>query len=99
MTNPILETPFGDEPLEEIDLRSPPIVRVIAQLRFPQLTSMMDDTVVNAFTKEVSSSYPIQKRGTELNLIITGGIESQKEQQSSPIWRFRTADDNWLVTL
>jgi uncharacterized protein (TIGR04255 family) len=95
----VLSTPFGDEPLEEIHLASAPLVRVIAQLRYPQLASMADDTVAHAFAKEVSGDYPLFEEAREVSLMIAGAAISQQEQMTSQVWRLQTADGNWLVTL
>lgn len=95
----MLSTPFGDQPLEEIHLASAPLVRVIAQLRYPQLASMADDTVAHAFAKEVSGDYPLFEEAREVNLLIAGATISQQEQMTSQVWRLQTADGNWLVTL
>jgi uncharacterized protein (TIGR04255 family) len=95
----MLATPFGDEPLEEIHLAAAPLVRVIAQLRYPQLASMADDTVAHAFAKEVSGDYPLFEEAREISLLIAGATVSQQEQMTSPVWRLQTADGDWLVTL
>lgn len=99
MEESILSTPFGDEPLAEIHLASAPLVRVIAQLRFPQLASMADDTVAHAFAKKVSGDYPLFEEAREVSLLIAGATISQQEQMTSQVWRLQTADGNWLVTL
>jgi uncharacterized protein (TIGR04255 family) len=95
----VLSTPFGNESLDEIHLASAPLVRVIAQLRYPQLASMADDTVAHAFAKEVSDDYPLLEETREISLLIAGATISQQEQMTSQVWRLRTADENWLVTL
>jgi uncharacterized protein (TIGR04255 family) len=99
MTAPQLRTPFGEDDLEEIDLRSAPLARVIAQLRYPKLTSMQDQSVVNAFAREISDEYPIIEEGSEVNLVIDNGIISHQEQKNNPIWRLRSPDENWTVTV
>jgi uncharacterized protein (TIGR04255 family) len=95
----VLSTPFDDEPLEEIHLASAPLVRVIGQLRYPQLASMADETVALAFAKEVSGDYPLFEEAREVNLLIADATISQQEKMTSPVWRLQTADGNWLVTL
>lgn len=95
----MLPTPFSDEPLDEIHLESAPLVRVIAQLRYPQLASMADDAVAHAFAKEVSDDYPLFEEAREVSLLIVGASISQQEQMTSQLWRLQTADGNWLVTL
>ena len=94
-----LSGPFGDEPLEEVHLAATPLIRVIAQLRFPQLASMADNTVAQAFAKEVSDDYPLFEETREINLVIAGATISHQEQVTNPVWRLRTADDNWIVAL
>jgi uncharacterized protein (TIGR04255 family) len=95
----MLATPFGDEPLEEIHLGSTPLVRVIAQLRFPQLASMADGAVSHALAREVSGDYPLFEEAREVSLVIAGATISQQEQMTNPVWRLQTSDGNWLVTL
>ncbi|WP_322753261.1 TIGR04255 family protein [Frankia sp. Cas3] len=85
--------------MEEIHLRSAPLVRVIAQLRFPQLASMADGGVAHALASEMSRDYPLFEKAREINPIIAGSTISQQEQVASPVWRLQTADGTWLVTL
>lgn len=99
METSALPTPFSDEPLEEIHLPSAPLVRVIAQLRYPQLASMADDSVAHAFAKDVSGEYPLFEEAREVSLVIAGASISPQEQMTSQLWRLQTADGNWLVTL
>jgi uncharacterized protein (TIGR04255 family) len=94
-----LATPLGDEPLEEVHLGSAPLVRVIAQLRFPQLASMADGAVAHELAREVSGEYPLFEEAREVSLVIAGATISQQEQMTSPVWRLQTSDGNWLVTL
>jgi uncharacterized protein (TIGR04255 family) len=94
-----VETPFGDKPLEEIDLPSAPLVKVIAQLRYPQLASMADDTVARTFARLVSKDYPIIQEAREVNLIIGVGAPGQQEQLTRPVWRLQNTDGDLTVTL
>lgn len=95
----MLSTPFSQEPLEEIHLASAPLVRVIAQLRYPQLASMADGTLAHEFAREFSGEYPLFEEAREVSLLIAGASISQQEQMASQVWRLRTADGRWLVTL
>ena len=92
-------TPFGDEPLAEVDLKHAPLARVITQLRYPRLASMADDTIARTFARLVSDSYPIFEETREVNWIIGSAAPGQQEQMTRPVWRLQTAANDWSVTL
>jgi uncharacterized protein (TIGR04255 family) len=90
-------SPFGDEPLKEIPLPDAPLVRVVAQLRFPQIASIEKREFVGAFQEAIRDTYPILREEHAIALVI--GPEGVNQQAGERIWRFHTADGVWRVSL
>lgn len=92
-----LETPFGDEKLEEIRLGAAPLARVVAQLRFPALSRMKDDDIAQDFVRQMSKEYPLMDVVQEISLVSM--IPDQQPPTLSQVWRLQTSDENWIVSL
>ena len=90
--------PFGDEELTEIPLSSPPLLVVIAQVRFPMIASIANQGFIGSFQEELRPYYPIMRQEQEVQFAITpdGAVQAQAP---NAIWRFIDLDENWRVTL
>lgn len=93
---------FDDNPLvavppEEVPLNKAPLVRVIAQVRFPTILSIGERSFVAAFQEEIRSEYPVlQPEQTHGFVITPQGLESTSP---SMIWRFIDKKEQWRVSL
>jgi uncharacterized protein (TIGR04255 family) len=96
-TVPALATPFGDEPLREIPLPDAPLVRVVAQLRFAEIASVVKREFIGAFQEAIREGYPILREERGLALVV--GPEGVAQQSTEQIWRFHSADGQWRVSL
>src|SRR5207244_2944544 len=94
---PALATPFGDEPLREIPLPEAPLVRVVAQLRFPEIASVVKRDFIGAFQEAIREGYPILRE--ERGVAVVLGPEGVAQQSTEQIWRFHSADGSWRVSL
>lgn len=92
--------PFADKEPGNIPLPSAPLVRTIAQIKFPLLTqfSINGDAVASAVAGSLLERYPLFEVGQEASVIITadGPIE---QRSTSRIWRLISADRAWQITL
>jgi uncharacterized protein (TIGR04255 family) len=90
-------SPFGDEPLAEVPLPDAPLVRVVSQVRFPQLASIEKREFVGDFQEVLRSDYPILREEHGVAMVFgPGGIS---EQTGERIWRFHNTDGTWRVSL
>lgn len=88
---------FGSS-IPEIPLTDPPLVNVIAQLRFPTLISIEKPTFIADFQEAIRKSYPILRPERQLGASVGPGGISPGEALT--VWRFESQDpDSWLVTL
>lgn len=90
-----IENPFEVRELEEIHLPEAPLIRVIAQVRFPSIVSIEDSKYIAGFQESLRSEYPIVK--TEKSLVVN--ILDPKDKREETIWRFFDKDEVWRLTL
>lgn len=90
-TNPLIAPPP-----KEVPLKKAPLVRVIAQVRFPLITSIENQIFIGSFQEAIRNKYPIlQPEQTRSFVLASQGI-MQTEQVT---WRFVNAEGNWRVSL
>lgn len=90
-----IENPFEVRELEEIHLPSAPLIRVIAQVRFPTIVSIEDSKFIASFQESLRTEYPTVK--TEKSLVVN--ILDPKDKREEVIWRFFDKDEVWRITL
>lgn len=73
-----------------------PLIRVLAQVRWPVLTGFDFDEVNRALAKAIRSTYPRYNEVKEAQLIITP--EGVTQQQGGSLHRFQSADASSTVT-
>jgi uncharacterized protein (TIGR04255 family) len=89
--------PLVAAPPDEIPLSEAPLVRVIAQVRFPAILSIEDSSFVARFQEEIRTQYPVlQPEQTPTFVFGPQGIEPGS---SVMIWRFIDKTENWRVSL
>lgn len=96
-TKPLTE-PFSAEAIEEIQLADAPLVRVLAQVRFPRLAALENQNIIRNLTSHLAEKYPIFEEAHEVSLLVNSEGVAQQPQKA-PIWRFRGADEIWTVTV
>jgi uncharacterized protein (TIGR04255 family) len=90
-------TPFGPS-VSEVPLTRAPLVNVIAQVRFPAVMKIEDNSFVANFQEEIRADYPILRPERQLGVMIGPG--GAQPQDAGTVWRFETKDpDAWQVTL
>jgi uncharacterized protein (TIGR04255 family) len=88
--------PFTALPPPEIPLREAPLIRVIAQVRFPTILSIEESNFVAAFQEEIRSKYPILQPGQTHNVVIgSQGFETT----AGMVWRFIDKTEKWRISL
>lgn len=91
--------PFADEEPGNIPLPSAPLVRTIAQIKFPHLAqfSINGDAVASAVAGALLEHYPFLEVGQEVSVIITSDGPSE-QRSATRIWRLISADRAWQIT-
>lgn len=91
--------PFDDPNPGNVPLPDAPLVRVLAQVRFPQFSQFLseEDQVSRKFAALVAEQYPLFEQGLETLMVITpDGLTTQPG--GSKLWRLRAADGSWQVS-
>lgn len=86
---------FGDF-IDHIPLKSAPLVKVIAQVRFPDVTVNPDREFVAGFQKAIRTRYPrFVEEGTQNLVFGPAGVS----MTPSVVWRFLDPASLWRVSL
>lgn len=97
--NSMPTTPLSGPLAPEIPLSEPPLVRVLAQIKFPKILAIgTNDSEVAAFQEKIRSVYPILEREQSFNLAISSP-SAPPEVRPEVIWRFQDLKKHWRITL
>lgn len=92
----ITETPLTGPPPDEVPLTDPPLVRVIAQVRFPLIAAVENREFIAPFQEAIRKRYPALRPEPRRGFVLGGptGVI-----QADAAWRFHDTSDAWRVTL
>lgn len=74
-----------------------PLIRVLAQVRWPVMTGFVVDAVADEFAARIGADYPLREKAQELGFLLTP--EGVTEQAGEPLHRFVSVDRTLAVTL
>lgn len=93
----VTETPLTGPPPVEVPLSRAPLVRVIAQVRFPMVASVEKRDFIAPFQESIRDEYPVLRPEQNRNVVFPPqGVIDARE---NTIWRFQGANGAWRVTL
>jgi uncharacterized protein (TIGR04255 family) len=93
----VIDDPLVASPPPEVPLRDAPLVRVIAQLRFPVILAVEQRDFVAPFQEAVRATYPVLRQEQAQGVVLTAaGVTPVKPQTA---WRFADVDGHWRVSL
>jgi len=92
-----IDLPLTGPPPAEVPLTDPPLVRVIAQVRFPLIASVEKRDFIAPFQEAIRKSYPVLRPEQSRGVVL--GPEGVVESRSNTSWRFHDTDGAWRVTL
>jgi uncharacterized protein (TIGR04255 family) len=95
----LIDSPFGDEPLDEVPLPRAPLVNVVAQVRFPQVTSLTREDGVAPLAEALAKNYPVLRRDKEVAVVFTPDGVLNQPSEGPGIWRLQDKDGNWQVSV
>jgi uncharacterized protein (TIGR04255 family) len=89
--------PLVAVPPKEIPLRNAPLVRVIAQVRFPVIVSIEKREFIAPFQEALRGTYPALRPEMIRGFVV--GPQEIAPVQSQVVWRFNDVHENWRVSL
>ena len=92
-----LDTPLAGPPPPEVPLADPPLVRVIAQVRFPLIASLEKQEFIASFQEAIRGVYPVLRPEESRGVVL--GPQGVVDARSNTSWRFTEASGAWRVTL
>ncbi len=91
------ETPLKGPPPAEVPLDNAPLVRVIAQVRYPLIASVESRSFIGPFQEAIRNDYPVLR--PEESRSVALGPEGAVTTRSHVSWRFSDETQAWRVTL
>lgn len=89
--------PLVAPPPMEVPLRNAPLVRVIAQVRFPEILAVEQRDFVAPFQEALRATYPVLRQDQTQGLVMgPSGMASTRPQIA---WRFGDLSGHWGVSL
>lgn len=92
-----MQGPLTGVPPEEIALRDPPLIRALAQVRFPLIASVEGQDFIGPFQEAIRRDYPVLRPEQSRNVVL--GPTGVQEARASALWRFHDPRSGWRVTL
>lgn len=91
------DNPLTALPPIEVPLKEAPLVRVIAQVRFPTILSIGESSFVASFQEKIRLQYPTLHSEQMQSWVI--GPQGIEPATPSIVWRFIDKSGNWRVSL
>lgn len=88
--------PLVSSPPKEVPLANAPLVRVVAQVRFPLIVSVEKSEFIAPFQESLRKEYPVLREEQSQNIELTHqGVQTHTNR----IWRFGEVSGGWKVSL
>ena len=92
-----IEDPLVAPPPPEVPLANAPLVRVIAQVRFPLLVAVEQRDFIAPFQGAVRETYPVLRQEQIQGVVVTlAGVTAAPAQTA---WRFSDVQGHWRLSL
>jgi uncharacterized protein (TIGR04255 family) len=91
------QSPLTGPPPAEVPLTDAPLVRVIAQVRFPMVASVETRDFIAPFQEAIRTEYPVLRPEQSRSFFV--GQRGVMDTRSNTVWRFHDASGAWSVTL
>lgn len=93
----VTETPLTRPTPAEVALKNAPLVRVVAQVRFPLIASVDKRDFIAPFQEAIRPDYPVLR--PEQSRAVVLSPQGPLEATSNNVWRFHNASASWRVSL
>jgi uncharacterized protein (TIGR04255 family) len=95
-----LPEPFSGPPPDEVPLAKAPLVRVLAQIRFPVVLTLGEPSAVAPFQERIRPAYPLTDQESVHKLEVGAeGPQAPLRSTVENIWRFQDRQREWRVSL
>ena len=91
------QRPLTGPPPADVPLSNAPLVRVIAQVRFPLVASVEKRDFIAPFQEAIRSEYPVLRPEQSRSVVL--GQQGVMDARATTVWRFHDASSAWRVTL
>lgn len=89
--------PLTAPPIKEVPLPNSPLVRVIAQVKYPLIASTEKPEFIAKFQEAIRDTYPVLRPEQTQSIVLSAqGVTAIGSQKT---WRFSDLDGNWRVSL
>jgi len=89
--------PLSGPPPPDVPLRDPPIVRVIAQVRYPTISAIRDPDEIADFRERICAAYPSRHEDRTKRVVENPGSDLHVREEV--VWRFQDQDLKWRASL
>ncbi len=89
--------PFSEPIPPEVSLARAPLIRVVAQLRFPVIASIEKQEFIASFQEAIRTDYPVLR--AEQSQSVTFSMKGPVQTKENTAWRFHDLEENWRVSL
>lgn len=91
--------PFNGEPVQEMSLLAAPLPLVLCQVRWPQITDLIEniDQIARSFGSKLSAEYPLSEQHQEMQIQVSPLGVTQVPGEKVHQWT--SADGNWSISL
>lgn len=91
------QNPLTGPPPAEVPLTDAPLVRVIAQVRFPLVASVEKRDFIAPFQEAIRADYPVLRSEQSRSVVL--GHQGVMDARANTVWRFHDASSVLRVTL
>jgi uncharacterized protein (TIGR04255 family) len=97
MVMTVMDDPLVAPPPQEVALAHAPLVRVIAQVRFPLVAAVEQRDFIAPFQETIRPKYPVLRQEQTQGIVISpAGVTPGRPQTA---WRFGDVEGHWRVSL
>lgn len=82
---------------EDVVFERAPLTSVLCQIRFPQILAILDRAGISGVQEALRNEYPDFDSGVEAQFAFNQ--DGAELKMKPPVWRFRTLDEMWRVSL
>ena len=94
-----IEDPLTGRAPAAVPLKDAPLVRVLAQVRFPPITSIERPEFIAPFQEAIRATYPVLRPERGQGFLFVGEGAPSHTTPTQVIWRFHDTASAWRVSL
>jgi len=91
--------PLTDSVPDEIALPNAPLIRVIAQVRYPLIASIERQAFIAPFQEAIRNTYPFASREAGQQIVVSRSNVAISAVNGQDVWRFQDTRRNWRISL